>query len=320
MAVTGWRRTLPDEVTNEEPFADSPVRRAGRLAIGRTCRLFIGGRFQTSESGRYYAVTASNGTRLATAAQASRKDVRDAVSAARGAVRPWSALAGCRRGQLLYQVAELLDARRGQLIEEAATVGASEPSFDPETAVDEALDLWLWYVGWADKLGQVLGGVNPVDGPYANWSAPEPTGVVGIVAPRSGDLLGLVSVLAPAIVSGNTAVVLTADRQPLPATTLGEIFAVSSLPAGVVNLLCGSVAELAPWLAGHRDVDALDLSGVADPALATSLAVESIENLKRVIPPAAFPEEPSVERCEMSGLHRIAAFCELKTIWNSSSA
>ncbi|MEV4758047.1 aldehyde dehydrogenase family protein [Micromonospora sp. NPDC049559] len=267
-----------------------------RVAVRKTYKLFIGGKFPRSESGRSYPVQNSN------VALASRKDVRDAVLAARAAVKGWSGATPYNRGQVLYRVAEMLEGRREQFV--ALGVGAAE--------VDEAIDRWVWYAGWADKLAQVYGGANPVAGPYFNVSTPEPTGVVGVVAPAEPALLGLVSVVAPAIVTGNTTVVLVAEDAPLPAITLAEVLATSDLPGGVVNLLTGGYAETAPWLAGHLDVNALDLTGVGDPELAGSLEATAATNLKRVLrPPADAPDwyaDP--------GIGRMTAFLETKTVWH----
>ena len=209
-----------------------------RLAIRKTYKLFIGGAFPRSESGRSYVVTSVNGDFLANAALASRKDVRDAVVAARKAFPGWAGATAYNRGQILYRIAEMLEGRRDQFIAEVGGEAAAE--------VDAAIDRWVWYAGWADKLAQVYGNANPVAGPFFNLSAPEPTGVVGIVAPQASSLLGLVSVLAPVVVSGNAAVVLAAEQRPLPAVTLAEVLATSDLPGGVVNLLTGRVAETAP--------------------------------------------------------------------------
>ncbi len=238
-----------------------------RLTVRKTYKLFIGGAFPRSESGRTYIVTSIDGDFLANAARASRKDVRDAVVAARAAFPRWAGATAYNRGQVLYRVAELLEGRRGQFIAEVATSegGAAE------STVDAAIDRWVWYAGWADKIAQVYGNANPVAGPFFNVSTPEPVGVVGVVAPQDSSLLGLVSVLAPVIVTGNTAVVLAAQDRPLPAVTLTEVLATSDLPGGVVNLLTGQVAETAPWLAGHLDVNGLDLTGVTDADLAATL-------------------------------------------------
>ncbi|OLE28987.1 MAG: aldehyde dehydrogenase, partial [Actinobacteria bacterium 13_1_20CM_3_71_11] len=210
------------------------------------------------------------------------------------------------RGQILYRIAEMLEGRRDQFIAEVAAAG------ETASTVDAAIDRWVWYAGWADKLAQVYGNANPVAGPYFNLSAPEPTGVVGIVAPPDSALLGLVSVLAPVIVSGNTAVVLAAEERPLPAITLAEVLATSDLPGGVVNVITGRVAETAPWLAGHMDVNGLDLTGVADLDLATSLERDAAENLKRVTRPAATPVDWFTE----PGIDRMVAYLETKTVWH----
>ena len=274
-----------------------------RLRVRKTYKLYIGGAFPRSESGRSYPVTARDGTVLAHAAQASRKDVRDAVVAARKAFAGWSRATAYNRGQVLYRVAEMLDGRREQFAAEVAATGD-----DPST-VDTAIDRWVWYAGWADKYAQVAGASNPVAGPYFNFSLPEPTGVVGVFAPQESSLLGLVSVIAPVIVTGNAAVVVASDERPLPAISLAEVLATSDLPGGVLNILTGHVAELAPWLASHRDVNALDLTGVAADAR-PSLQQAAADNVKRVYLPrhddwAADP-----------GTRRLAAFVETKTVWH----
>jgi len=235
------------------------------------------------------------------AALASRKDVRDAVRAARSAFPKWAGATAYNRGQILYRVAEMLEGRREQFIAETQDADG----------VDAAIDRWVWYAGWADKIAQVFGGANPVAGPYFNLSAPEPTGVVGVVAPDS-PLLGLVSVIAPAIVTGNTVVVLVHERHPLPAITLAEVLATSDLPAGVVNILTGRPAETAPWLAAHLDVNAVDLTGVADPELATACERDAAENLKRVLRPSPDPVDWTAE----PGTGRMTAFLETKTVWH----
>jgi len=270
-----------------------------RLSVRKTYKLFIGGAFPRSESGRSYPVRSAAGDFLANAALASRKDVRDAVRAARSAFGGWAKATAYNRGQILYRIAEMLEGRRDQFV-----------GYDIEpSTVDAAIDRWVWYAGWADKIATVYGGANPVAGPYFNLSAPEPTGVVGIVAPAD-PLLGLVSVLAPAIVTGNTAVVLASEQNPLPAITLAEVLATSDLPGGVVNLLTGRAAETAPWLASHLDVNAIDLTGVSDPELAVSLEEAAAENLKRVLRPgpADWTAEPGVER--------MTTLLETKTVWH----
>ena len=281
----------------------------GRLAVRKTYKLFIGGAFPRSESGRSYVVTSPDGEFLANAALASRKDVRDAVKAARSAVGKWSGATAYNRGQILYRIAEMLEGRRAQFVDELAASGAEG---DAGSTVDAAIDRWVWYAGWADKVAQVYGNANPVAGPFFNLSSPEPTGVVGIVAPQESPLLGLVGVLAPAIVTGNTAVVLAAEDRPLPAISLTEVLATSDLPGGVVNVLTGRVAEMAPWLASHMDVNALDLTGVADPKLAADLERSAADNLKRVIRP---PDAP-VDWYADPGLSRLTPFLETKTVWH----
>src|SRR6185437_12991505 len=219
-----------------------------RIAVRKTYKLYIGGAFPRSESGRSYVVTDQKDRFLANAALASRKDARDAVTAARKAFGGWSAATAYNRGQVLYRVAELL---------EAEGLGARQG----EAVVDAAIDRWVWYAGWADKLAQVRGSANPVAGPYFNFSLPEPTGVVAVIAPQASSLLGFVSVVAPAVVSGNTVVAVASERSPLPAVSLSEVLATSDVPGGVINVLTGRTEEIAPWLASHMDVNAIDLSG-----------------------------------------------------------
>lgn len=267
-----------------------------RLAVRKTYKLFVGGKFPRSESGRSYLVQDAN------VALASRKDVRDAVVAARAAVKGWSGTTAYNRGQILYRAAEMLEGRREQFVALGET----------EAEVDAAIDRWVWYAGWSDKIAQVYGNANPVAGPYFNLSSPEPTGVVGIVAPPESPLLGLVSVVAPAIVTGNTVVVLAAEERPLAAVTLAEVLATSDLPGGVVNILTGKVAETGPWLAAHMDVNALDLAGVHEAELATSLEQAAAENLKRVVRPPAGPVDWSAD----PGIGRMTAFLETKTVWH----
>jgi acyl-CoA reductase-like NAD-dependent aldehyde dehydrogenase len=272
----------------------------GRLAVLKTYKLFIGGAFPRSESGRTYLVDGAN------VALASRKDLRDAVVAARRAQPKWAGATAYNRGQILYRVAEMLEGRREQF----AALGV------PAAEIDAAIDRWVWYAGWADQIAAVLGGANPVAGPYLNVSSPEPTGVVGAVAPAGSALLGLVDAVAPAIVTGNTTVVLVAAEHPLVAVTLAEVLATSDLPAGVVNLLTGRPAETAPWLASHDDVDALDLTGVADPELAAELERAAAGNLKRVLRPPATPPAGPPEPGDDPGLRRMTALLETKTVWH----
>jgi acyl-CoA reductase-like NAD-dependent aldehyde dehydrogenase len=280
-----------------------------RLDVRKTYKLYIGGAFPRSESGRSYVVDDAKGRFLANAAKASRKDARDAVVAARKAQPGWAGRTAYNRGQVLYRVAEMLEGRRAQFADDVAR-GEGLSARKADTTVDVAIDRWVWYAGWADKVTQVVGGANPVAGPYFNLSTPEPTGVVAVVAPQDSSLLGLVSVLAPAVVTGNTVVVLAAERVPLPAITLGEVLATSDLPGGVVNVLTGEVAEVAPWLATHLDVNALDLTGVGDAELARELEAGAAQNLKRVRRPGA--EDWSAD----PGLGRLSWTLETKTVWH----
>lgn len=281
---------------------------AARLAVRKTYKLYVGGAFPRSESGRSYPVSGVDGQLLAHAAQASRKDVRDAVVAARRAVAGWSGATAYNRGQVLYRIAEMLEGRREQFAAEVAAAEGISP-VQAASQVDAAIDRWVWYAGWADKFAQVVGGTNPVAGPYFNFSLPEATGVVGIVAPQDSSLLGLVSVLAPAIVTGNTAVVLAAQQRPLPAISFSEVLATSDLPGGVVNLLTGFQAELTPWLASHRDVNALDLTGVT-AADRVALQRAAADTVKRVLAPTDRPWDAD------PGIGRLTAFVETKTVWH----
>jgi acyl-CoA reductase-like NAD-dependent aldehyde dehydrogenase len=305
---------LPTKPTKSKQAAAD----AERLRVRKTYKLYIGGAFPRSESGRSYPVRASSGELLAHAAQASRKDLRDAVLAARKAFAGWSSATAYNRGQVLYRVAEMLDGRREQFATQvaeaemsAAEVAATEggSSAAALAQVDAAIDRWVYYAGWTDKYAQVVGGTNPVAGPYFSFSLPEPTGVVGVVAPQDSSLLGLVSVLAPVVAMGNTAVVIAAEARPLPASSFAEVLATSDLPGGVVNLLTGFTAELAPWLAGHRDVNALDLTGVA-LAERKALQIKAADNVKRVFAPG--PMDWSSD----PGTSRLGAFMETKTVWH----
>ena len=289
-----------------------------RIEVRKTYKLYIGGAFPRSESGRTYEVSDTRGRFLANAAMGSRKDARDAVVAARGAFAKWAGATAYNRGQVLYRVAELMEGRRAQFAAEVAAAEGLTPA-RADRVVSQAIDRWVWYAGWSDKIGQVLGGANPVAGPYFNMSAPEPTGVVAVLAPQRSSLLGLVSVLAPTVVTGNTAVVLTSEQRPLPAVTLSEVLATSDVPAGVINLITGRTAEVAPWLASHQDVNAIDLAGAAD---ADSLDWADLEraaagNLKRVLRPGgngADAVEPDWSRTP--DLTRVKAGLETKTVWH----
>jgi acyl-CoA reductase-like NAD-dependent aldehyde dehydrogenase len=279
-----------------------------RVAVRKTYKLFIGGAFPRSESGRTYLVSDVGGV-VANVAQASRKDLRDAVVAARKAQPGWAGATAYNRGQVLYRIAEMLEGRRAQFAAEVASAEGITAEF-ADHQVSAAIDRWVWYAGWSDKLSQVLGASNPVAGPYFNFSVPEPTGVVGVIAPPASSLLGLVSVLAPVIVSGNAAVVIASSQRPIPAVTLAEVLATSDLPGGVVNLLTGDVPELAPWMASHQDIDALDLAGAGD--LSTELERSAADTVKRVLRPAA--TEP--DWAYAPDMKRMTAFLETKTVWH----
>lgn len=280
-----------------------------RLAVPKTYKLYIGGAFPRSESGRTYEIVSAKGAFLANAAKASRKDARDAVVAARAAVGAWSGATAYNRGQVLYRIAELLEGRRAQFV--AEIVDAEGVTAAVATAqVDAAIDRWVWYAGWTDKYAQVAGNANPVAGPYFNISVPEPTGVVAIIAPQDSSLLGLVSAVAPALVSGNTVVVVASETLPLSAISLAEVLATSDVPKGVVNVLTGSPAEIAPWLASHQDVNALDLVG-AGALDWIDLQIAAADTLKRVLPPENGPDAAA------PSLDRITAFVETKTVWHT---
>jgi len=259
-----------------------------RLPVNKTYKLFVGGAFPRSESGRTYEAQGMN------VALASRKDVRDAVVAARAAQPKWAGATAYNRGQVLYRIAEMMESR----VPEFAALCSGK------TEVERSIDRWVWYAGFADKFAQVLGSSNPVAGPYFNFTVPEPTGVVAIVAPNEPPLLGLVSRLAPVLTGGNAVVALASETQPLAAIELAEAIATSDVPGGVVNLLTGHHAELAPWLASHMDVNAIDLTG-AD-GLRADLEATAADNVKRVV----------VGAPDAQSLYEISAFLELKTVWH----
>jgi acyl-CoA reductase-like NAD-dependent aldehyde dehydrogenase len=259
-----------------------------RLPVRKTYKLYLGGEFPRSESGRTYEAQGAN------VARGSRKDIRDAVRAARQAFPKWAAMTAYNRGQVLYRIAEMMEARRAEFAE--LSTGAKE--------VERSIDRFVWYAGWADKLAQVLGSSNPVAGPYFNFTVPEPTGVVGIVAPEEPPLAGLVSRLAPVIVGGNAAIVIASETSPLAAIELAEVLATSDVPGGVVNILTGYRDELAPILAGHMDVNAIDVGG-ADGKV-EELERLAADNVKRVVHGSADGQSP----------WEIAAFLDLKTVWH----
>jgi len=288
-----------------------------RIDVRKTYKLYIGGAFPRTESGRSYVVSAADGTPLANACRASRKDVRDAVRAARKAFDGWAGKTAMNRGQVLYRVAELMEGRRDQFADEVAVAeGLREPA--ARAAVDRAIDRWVWYAGWADKITQILGSSNPVAAPYFNFTIPEPTGVVGIVAPETSSLLGLVSRLAPPLVSGNTVVLLTSERRPLPAVTLTEVLATSDVPGGVVNVLTGRKAELIPVIAAHADVDGLDTWGVPED-LRVEVETLAADDIKRLLRRPTRVEDARFDWLDDRAAERpewIAAFLEMKTVWH----
>jgi acyl-CoA reductase-like NAD-dependent aldehyde dehydrogenase len=283
-----------------------------RLSVLKTYKLYVGGKFPRSESGRVYEVTDPKGKWLANAPLSSRKDARDAVVAARKAFGGWSGATAYNRGQILYRVAEMLEGRKSQFVHEVAHAEGLSKSKAAEV-VEAAVDRWVWYAGWTDKIGQIVGGANPVAGPFFNLSTPEPTGVVTVVAPQESSFLGLVSVIAPVIATGNTVVVIASEKAPLPALSLGEVLATSDLPGGVVNILSGKAAEMGPHLAAHQDVNAIDLTG-ADADLARELEIAAADNLKRVLRPRA------VDFTESPGTDRMTAFLETKTVWHPTGS
>ncbi|WP_148571088.1 aldehyde dehydrogenase family protein [Nocardioides caldifontis] len=280
-----------------------------RVDVRKTYKLAIGGQFPRSESGRTYEVTDAGGKFLANASRASRKDARDAVVAARKAFGGWAGKTPYNRGQVLYRVAEVLEGRRAQFAEEVMrSEGGTRRQ--AEAVVDASVDRLVWYAGWADKVAQVVGGTNPVAAPYFDFSVPEPTGVVAVLAPQDSSLLGLVSVVAPVVVTGNTCVVATSQLRPLPAITFSEVLATSDVPGGVVNVLTGPLADTAPTLASHMDVNAIDLTGAGTDEDATAWETAAADNLKRVRRPAAedWLAEP--------GLDRMTWLLETKTVWH----
>jgi acyl-CoA reductase-like NAD-dependent aldehyde dehydrogenase len=275
-----------------------------RLDVRKTYKLYIDGDFPRSESGRSYEITGHDGSFLANAVRASRKDLRDAVRAARKAWPKWAGLTAYNRGQVLYRIAEMMESRRGDLVSEVARAEDG----DVERQVDEAIDTWVWYAGWTDKLAQTLGGLNEVAGPYFNLTAPEPTGVIGIIAPETPSLLGLVSRLAPALCGGNAAVAVASESHPLPAITLSECVATADVPGGVVNLLTGLKQELVPVMASHGDVDAIDVTGVSEDALEETERAAA-GNVKRIV-------RAKGERSP----YEITSFMDMKTVWHPKGA
>jgi acyl-CoA reductase-like NAD-dependent aldehyde dehydrogenase len=283
------------------------------LAISKTYKLFIGGSFPRSESGRTYQARDNKGNFMANAALASRKDLRDAVVAARKGYAAWSKATAYKRGQVIYRIAEMLEGRRTEFLELIMmSTGAS--SKDATAEVDAAIDRLVHYAGWTDKLAAVMGSANPVSSPYFSYSAPEPTGVVGILAPPGSPLLGLISVVSPVITGGNACIVIAAERDPCVAITFAEVLGTSDVPAGVINVLTGRSSEIAPHLAAHSDVNALDLTG-ADEDLRESLEQAAAETVKRVYAPRGVPDFTAAP-----GTARLRAFLEIKTVWHPTGA
>ena len=322
MAESGARRqTNPrsgaqTRRSNAIPPAQAPAQSAARIPVRKTYKLYVGGQFPRSESGRSYVVRAPDGTPLANAVRSSRKDLRDAIRLARGAATGWAGKTAMNRGQVLYRVAELMEGRRGQFVDEVA-IAEGLGQAQAERLVDRSIDRWVWYAGWADKIMQVMGTVNPVGAPYFNFTIPEATGIVGVVAPEASSLLGLVSRVAPAVVGGNAVVVLASESRPLPAVTLGEVLATSDFPAGVINILTGLRTELVPILAGHMDVNALDTWGVPRE-MREQVEISAMESVKRVSRPPRAGEERfdwlddrNAQRPEW-----IARYLEMKTVWH----
>ena len=316
-SVLGESATRPPATTN------GSAARAGklgeRIGVRKTYKLYIGGQFPRTESGRAYEILGASGELLANASRGTRKDIRDAVRAARSAQAGWAAKTAYNRSQILYRIAELMEGRHEQFVAEVrAAEGVSAAR--AVRAVDAAIDRWVWYAGWADKYPQVIGTVNPVAGSYFNFSVPEPTGVVGIIAPEESSLLGLISRLAPVVVSGNAAVVIASESRPLPAVTLTEVLATSDVPGGVVNLITGLRGELMGHLAGHMDVNALDAFG-ADPAESATLEEVAVENVKRFVrPPSAGLGRYDWLADAAQSPYLIGEFVEIKTVWHPIGA
>ena len=275
---------------------------SNRIDIKKTYKLYIGGAFPRTESGRTYEVKSSKGVFVANPCLASRKDLKDAVVAARSAYPGWNKVTAYNKGQILYRIAEMLEGRRSQFVDEIILL-TGVTKLKAEKEVSESIDHLVWYAGWSDKLSSLAGSTNPVAGPYYNFTIPESMGVVGVIAPEAPSLLGLIDAIAPVIVSGNTCIALASSKAPLPAITFAEVLATSDLPGGVINILTGKSSELAPWFASHMDIDGLGISGVPTK-LRGELRTAGAENLKRISSfSAASPE-------------RILAFMEAKTVWH----
>jgi len=274
-----------------------------RIDVKKTYKLYIGGAFPRSESGRSYEVKSAKGVFIANPSQSSRKDLRDAVVAARAAQASWSGATAFNRAQILYRVAEIMEGRTSQFVDEIVALEGVTPAA-AKKQVEAAIDLWVWYAGWCDKISTIFGATNPVSGSFYNFTTPEAMGVVGVFAPQKSSLLGVVQSLAPVLAAGNTAILVASEKFPLPAISLSEVLATSDVPGGVVNILTGITAELAPWMASHMDVDAIDASGLS-PAQEKEARLEGVENLKRIF---AFKGDQTPQR--------VLAFMENKTVWH----
>ena len=320
-AATKRRASTPSVLKGRaaQPLAATGANGGGRIGVRKTYKLYIGGAFPRTESGRAYEIFGARGELLANACRGTRKDIREAVRAARKAQPGWAGETAYNRSQILYRIAELMEGRRDQFVAEvmaAEGVGRARAT----RLVDAAIDRWVWYAGWADKFSQVVGAVNPVAGSYFNFSIPEATGVVGVVAPEASSLLGLVSRLAPVIVSGNAGVVIASETRPLPAVTLTEVLATSDVPGGVVNLITGLRRELVPTLASHMDVNALDAFG-ADPDEAVAIETAAVENVKRLVrPPSAGLERYDWLSPRAQSPYLIGEYTEIKTVWHPIGA
>jgi acyl-CoA reductase-like NAD-dependent aldehyde dehydrogenase len=280
-----------------------------RIDVRKTAKLYINGAFVRSESGRVYSVDHADGSGVVRVSQGSRKDLRDAVRGSRSAQSGWAGRTGYNRGQILYRIAEIMEERRDTFVDRLLTGGMTPDAAEVE--LDVAIDRLVWYAGWADKFTQVFGNMNPVAGPFFNISAPEPTGVVGVVLGDESPLLGFISRVAPIIVSGNTAVVVVGGPRPLAGVALTEVLATADVPGGVVNVITGDVDELGPVLAKHMDVNALDIVGV-DPELASAMTRDAAENVKRV---TVEPDPTFVDEAAQSP-YLIAKYVETKTVWH----
>ncbi|NOX21575.1 MAG: aldehyde dehydrogenase family protein [Actinobacteria bacterium] len=280
-----------------------------RIDVRKTAKLYINGAFVRSESGRVYSVEHADGSAVVRVSQGSRKDLRDAVRGSRSAQTGWAERTGYNRGQILYRIAEIMEERRDTFVDRLLTGGMSDDAAEAE--LDASVDRLVWYAGWADKFAQVFGNLNPVAGPFFNISAPEPTGLVGVVLADASPLLGIVSRVAPIIVSGNTAVVVVGGPRPLASIALTEVLATADVPAGVVNIITGDAQELGPVLANHMDVNALDIVGV-EPTLAAAMTRDAAENVKRVTVEA----EPQFMDEAAQSPYIIAKFVETKTVWH----